>query len=345
MYGLYQIMYFTLIDMMNTLMSPFFLFIFVIIAAQYYREEEKKSIGRCIFKAFTSAVYGVLGGFIATIAFIYLEVVIVPYDFMMVLIAAIGLSIINPRFMCFAYGGSLISIISIFFHLKRIDIQDIMLMVATMHMVESILIILNGQIGKRVDIAEYNGELVGGTFLNRFWPVPFVIFAGDGLIKPITLMGILAYSDFTVSYPRKKNMITGFILLIYSLILMMLTRRLGGHILSPIFAITGHELIIQISQLREKRKEPFFSLPIKGARIIGVYRWGIGKKLGMRAGDIVLNINDVIINSEKDIEAVEKLNQKMIRIKYFSNKRGLVNKIYMGNKKTLGIKVIPKVPY
>ena len=56
----------------------------------------------------TSIIYGIFGGIIATVLFIYLQIYIIPKDFIYIFVVAIILSLINVRFMCFSYGGSIV---------------------------------------------------------------------------------------------------------------------------------------------------------------------------------------------------------------------------------------------
>ena len=350
MNGIYLIMYFTLIDIINTLVSPFFIAIFLIIIYQYYKIDKsdyglsvnKKS---ALFKSINSSLYGIFGGFLSTIAFIYLEVVIVPKDFMYILTTAILLSLINPRFMCFAYGGSIISLLSIIINFPRIETKDIMLVVATLHIVESMLIFLNGYKGKFPIFYEYNGEYVGGFNINRFWPIPFVIFVGDGLIKPMTLMAILAYGDFTTSYPRRKTYITSIVLLIYSLILLYLAKSNIHVLIPPIFALLGHEFIIWLNVKVETKREPVFTTTSKGVRVMEVAKNGVANEIGIKTGDIILSINEAIIKDEKDITEIESLDNCVLKISYFNRRQGLSTKIYKGNKRTLGVSIGPRVIY
>lgn len=118
MNGLYLIIYFTIIDIIKTLISPFFMLIFLLILYQYYKlskSEYSISINKFspILSALNSTFYGAIGGIISTIAFIYLEVVVIPMDFMYIIVIAIVMSFINPRFMCIAYGGSIVCLASI----------------------------------------------------------------------------------------------------------------------------------------------------------------------------------------------------------------------------------------
>ena len=187
MYGLYQIMYFTLIDILNTILSPFFIVLFLFIYYQYYKLEEEgidpsPSLYKPFLKAINSSFLGFFGGFLATILFIYLEVQIVPLDFMYIIGLSLILSAINIRFVCISYSGSILALSSILLNFPFRITDDIMLIVATLHVVESILIAINGHRGMIPTYFERGSDLVGGFSMNRFWPIPFVIFIGDGLI-------------------------------------------------------------------------------------------------------------------------------------------------------------------
>ena len=96
---------FTIIDILNTLKSPFY-YRFSIICFQYYQiskiEKEYLGFKKSIFIE-KSCIYlfGILGGIITTVAFLYLGVVAIPMDYMYILFVVIVLSFFNPRFMCF----------------------------------------------------------------------------------------------------------------------------------------------------------------------------------------------------------------------------------------------------
>lgn len=350
MYGLYLIIYFTIIDIIKTLISPFFMLIFLIIWYQYYKLSKSEyciSINKFspLLSALNSTFYGIIGGIISTVAFIYLEVIVVPTDFMYIIVIAILLSFINTRFMCIAYGGSIICLISIIFGFPTIDTTDIMLVVATLHIVESILILFNGYRGKFPAFFEQRGEYVGGYNINRFWPLPFVIFIGDGLIRPVTLMAILSYGDFTLTFPRRKIVATSIVLFLYSSLLMVIIKLNLAPIVPPIVALIGHEFIIYINKMREKSRIPMFTNTKQGVRVIDISKRGIAKDIGISIGDIILTINEVTVNSSKDIEEIESLNNINWRINYFNMNKGLSTKLYQGNKKTLGISVVPRGLY
>lgn len=247
--GLYLIVYFTIIDILKTFISPFFLIIIVIIYSQY------NSLVNAPFKAtITSIIYGIFGGIIATVLFIYLQIYIIPKDFIYIFVVAIILSLINVRFMCFSYGGSIVALSNLIMGYPKLDSYELILVVSILHLIESLLILLNGNYENTINYFHLKGKIVKGYSFNRFWPLPFVIFIGDTMIRPITLLAILSYGDFTVSnQPKLKTIKTSIMLFVYSLLLFIITVAKINVFLPPVFAILGHEFIIYYNIYRENK--------------------------------------------------------------------------------------------
>ncbi len=351
MYGLYHVMYFTLIDILNMITSPFFIALFLFILYQYLNDSHMGISGnrnpfcRTLLKAFDSSLYGLLGGFLTTILFIYLEVSVVPLDFMYIIFLSIILSFIHTRFVCIAYSGSIVVLSSILLRFPIRVTEDIMLIVAILHIVESILIMIDGHRGKSSTIFERESEIVGGFSINKYWPIPFVVFIGDGLIKPITLMAVLAYGDYTFSNVVRKTIISSLVLFVYSMLLIMLIKMQSHILVPPLFAILGHEFIVHINGIFEKRRTPIFSSIESGCRVIEVERKGIARELGIIPGDIIISINEFPVTEYKDLCQIESLNLGVMRVKFLSRRKGIITKIYKGDKKTLGILIIPRAVY
>lgn len=348
MYGLYQIVLFTIIDIFNTLKSPFFIIVLGIIYFQYYKigQIEKETIGysrSAILKLIRSTILGIFGGIITTVLFIYLEVVIIPKDFMYILGAAIILSFINPRYMCFSYGGGVVSLFSLILGYPKIDIGEVMSVVAVLHIVESLLISLDGSRDKIPVLFQARNEVVGGFNMNRFWPIPFVVFMGDGLIQPITLIAMLSYGDYSISsYPGKKIRKTSGILFLYSIILLYISKTINNPFIAPLFALLGHEYIILRNKKIEEKSYPIFTASNKGVKVLEIIPNSIGEKIGMKTGDILLKVNGVEINGKKDLEDIMLLNPKKFKIELFDIKYGLSTKKYMGKRKSLGLVIVPR---
>ncbi|MDR7871265.1 MAG: PDZ domain-containing protein [Tissierellaceae bacterium] len=338
MYGLYQIVYFTIMDIFRTFKSPFFILVVFIIYYQY-RQSTKMPFVATV----NSIIFGVFGGLIATVIFLYLQVYLVPMDFIYILVITILLSLIDTRFVCFAYGGSIVVLFNLIFGFPNIDSNDLMLLVAVLHIVEALLIIINGSHQCEISNFAIGFSDVGGYKFSRIWPLPLVLFIGDTMIKPITIIALLNYGDFTISsYPKKKTMLSGITLFLYGIILLIITKQKISPFLPPLVAIIGHEFIIQINKYREKTKIPLFSNPVEGIRVLAVKPGSIAKQLGISKGDIILKINDVIINDERDIMDIEAINLDGYKIRYFNIKRGIIIKSYKGKRKTLGIITLPR---
>lgn len=353
MYGLYQIVLFTIKDILYTLKSPFFLLILGIIYFQYRKigEMEKEILGsrkNSLIKVFTSTIFGIFGGTIASIIFIYLGIVINPKDFIYILVAAITLSLINPRYMCFSYGGSIISLMNLIFGFPKIDVSSVMSVVAVLHLVESILVLLDGNRNRVPVFMEEGTRVIGAFNMNRFWPIPFVIFIGNDFIFPVTLIAILGYSDYAIStYPNGKTKKTSFTLFLYSLILLFLSKTPSFLYFSPIFGLVGHEFIILRNKKKEKSGIPLFTPSIKGVKVLEVLPNGIGSKLGIKTGDILLTINGIKIRDKKDIEDILFMKPDKLRLEFYNRNKGLTIKTYEGNNKeykSLGLVIVPKIP-
>lgn len=248
--GLYHIVYFTIIDILKTFISPFFILISLIIFFQYY-----KVVASPIKAVLTSIFWGSLGGIIATVVFIYLKIYLIPKDFIYIFIVAIILSLVNPRLVCFAYAGSIVVLSKLIIGYPDIDCYEFMIVISILHLIESLLILINGDGQKQKDFFSINGRLFSGYSFNRFWPLPLVVFIGDTMIKPITLLAMLNYSDFTISnYPKRKTIMTSIMICIYSLILLGITILKISPFLSPIFAIIGHEFIMYLNRHKENHR-------------------------------------------------------------------------------------------
>lgn len=348
MYGLYQIIYFTIIDILNTLKSPFFIAVLLIIYIQYFKigNIEKETLGykrSPLLKLISSTLFGMLGGVIATVLFLYLGIVLIPKDFIYILFTAIILSIIKPRYMCFAYAGGVVSLISLLFGYPQIKTDQIISVVAVLHIVESILILLDGWRSKLPVFLETKKNLIGGLNMNRFWPIPFVVFIGDGLIYPITLMAILSYSDYSISsYPNRKILSTSLLLFIYSTILLYITHSIENSFIPPLFSILGHEFIIWINKYKEDKKVPIFASTRRGLKVLQVMPNGIGKSVGIKTGDILIRINGLEVRDKNDLRDIMKINNDNLRVEYFDLKKGMSSVIYKGKKNSLGLITVPR---
>lgn len=135
--------------------------------------------------------FGILGGLIASFIMTSLGIALseemgIIYVWPVVLV----LMAINPRFMCFAYGGGVVGLVALllrglasyypglsniglFAGLMAVDLPSLMGLVGLLHLTESFLIFVSGHLNASPIVIESpRGEVVGGFMLQRFWPMP-----------------------------------------------------------------------------------------------------------------------------------------------------------------------------
>ena len=139
---------------LSTFTSPLFiityLLLFFIVCWQYRRLEDitqtlmNYSRNQYLRSALLSTALGLLGGLLGSILLIFIGIDLGHLGIMYLWMIAVLLMLVNPRFLCFAYAGGILSLISLATGYPDINIAQLMGLIAVLHMVESILIMLNG---------------------------------------------------------------------------------------------------------------------------------------------------------------------------------------------------------
>ncbi|SHD75607.1 PDZ domain-containing protein [Schnuerera ultunensis] len=358
MYPIFQIVYYSIYNILSILKSPFFWIVVGIIYLQYRKigEMEKGILGEYqkspIYNVFISTLYGLMGGILGSIIFITFGISINPKDFYFILPLALLLSMVHPRFMCFSYAGGIVSLVSLILGWPSINVSEIMFVIGVLHLVESFLILVDGRNNKIPIFMEKQREIIGGFTMNRFWPVPFSIFVNNGYVYPITIMAILGYGDFALAnFPEKKSRETASALSLFSIILLILSRlSIENHFykyVAAIFAPLAHEVIIAIGRRKEEKGDYLFTPVEHGLRVLDTLPNSVGGKIGLNPGDIILSINGHRVYSREDIEDILFFRPKFIWLDVFDIKKGMVTKEYKNYQvgiNNLGIVVVSNIP-
>lgn len=283
-----------------------------------------------LMETVTSLVYGIGGGMLATMLFILLGVSISDAGVAYLWLAAILLMLINQRFLCFAYAGSLVSLMALITGFPQIHVATLMALVAILHLVESLLILVNGYHNASPMFFKHkSGKVVGGFALRKFWPMPTIALVAVVMLSsgmdlqsvpmpdwwPIFQPGLevpeshvmlhilfplvvaLGYSDFVqTELPKTKARRSAGMLLVYSLVLLSLAVLANAYswlaILPVTFAPLGHELVIYMGRRREKENSPIF-LGEEGVMVLAVYPNSPAEQMGLEVGDVIRSINGV----------------------------------------------------
>ncbi len=277
-----------------------------------------------------AAIYGLGGGFLATVLFIALGISVTNVGAAYLWLAAILMMLVHPRFICFAYAGSLVSILYLLTGYPQVHVATLMALVAVLHLVEAVLIFVDGyHASSPMFIKHRSGKVVGGFLLRKFWPMPAIALVGlavagtgaewETVAMPdwwpvfragaelpeghvwmymlFPLVVALGYSDLVhTELPKTKARRSAVLLLFYSLVLLGLALLANAYpvlsILPVIFAPLGHELVMAWGQWLERRREPAFHCE-NGVMVLSVYPDSPAEKMGLQVGDVIKSVNGV----------------------------------------------------
>lgn len=325
--------------------------------------------------------FGVIGGFLGSYLLIIVGISVFEVGIMYLWVAAIGLMLIQQRFLCFAYAGGLIALSNIIFGFPRISIPHVMGLVAILHLVEALLIFFSGHLNAfPIYVRTPSGQLAGGFNLQKFWPLPMAaltvwILPNDEvlrnavdmpqwwpLIKTELYRGVegvaytimpfvvaLGYGDIAIiESPKRKTRRAALELGLYSMVLLILAVYAGREpmlaLLPALFGPLGHEFLIHLGQRREMGGTPIYKAPERGIMILHLLGNSPLKKLGLKGGDILLTLEGVEVNDEYQVRGILLEAGKNLEIEYLSGPRRKYHKsvLQRDEGETLGFVPVPQ---
>lgn len=328
---------------LNPAVSPFFWPVFLIVFLQYRRiaRMEEDLYGRVLNpplrSTVTASLYGLLGGFLGSLLLVALGVSLRQGDVIFLLPVALLLMLVHPRLLCFSYAGGLISVSHLTLGWPDINVPAVMGLVAVLHLVEGLLVSVNGsQVRTPLFVRTSEGQVVGGFSMQRFWPLPLVVLlflqvdprlVTDGISMPqwwpliagksptdagnwvhimLPVAAALGYADIALtSAPVRKARASARHLVLYSLGLLavsILAVRLSPLVWAAALIGPGaHELMVRAGSLREQKGVPYFSLPPNGVRVLEVLKGSVGESMGLQSGDVVLTVGGCPVNSPREM--------------------------------------------
>jgi len=381
----------------SLLMNPLFWIVIGIAYIIYNKSAymEEKMLGYRIpawMKLKNSVLVGLLAGLLGSGVAVLLGTTVEKYGMnsgngssgiLYLWMIALMLSLFNIRYLCFSYAGGIVALMNLIFGFPGINPMGIIALVGILHMVESLLIWLDGfSDAVPVFLKRNDGNIVGGYVMNRIWPLPMMILfatlaiGGVGesvpmpdwwpiireygldinnndlmyIIQPIPIL--LGYGDMAITTtPEKRCRDSSLGLFIYSIILTILAVA-GSKIrliayLAAIFSPLGHELLIINGQKSEERGKALFDAPKKGLRVLYCYKGFPGDNMNIEPGDIILSINNRIIENEEDLASFLRTNPTYIWLdvlKLNGERKVLEYRDYARGISSLGMFIVPKNP-
>ncbi|HZJ85191.1 MAG TPA: PDZ domain-containing protein [Syntrophomonadaceae bacterium] len=328
---------------LDILISPAFiilyLLIFLLVGWQYKRmETSSRSIVQSkkrtyIKSTLTSIMFGLIGGLVGSILLVFTGIDLHSIGIGYLWLIAIVLMLINPRYLCFAYAGGILAGLNLIFAYPQVNIPQLMGLVAILHMVESILILLNGPLFALPIYVKKNNAIRGGFNLQKFWPLPLIALVGVGIAEPasgitmpdwwplfqdysqsaenkiytlLPVLAILGYGEITTtSSPVDRCRKTAFYLFLYSLTLLVLSVFSAKWAIflpaAALFSPLGHELVIWLGIQEEKAKPSLYTRPLEGVGVLAIEPNTMASRIGIEAGDNIIRLNDKAITCNANL--------------------------------------------
>lgn len=235
------------------------------------------------------------------------------------------LSLLNMRFICISYSAAILGLFSLVFESIEFNVAALIAVVAILHLMEGVLVFFSGAKDCTPIVSKKGDQIVQGHILQKYWPIPFaILFVSSGvasadsiqmplwwpLFKSVELsavyfglmpfLGILSHGTVTFTQePEKQARRSGMIIIIYSIFLLLLSYFARDHrilqFIGLVLLAALHEIVSRIEQVFEEKKSPIYTLPTQGIRIMGVIDGEAAHLAGLRKGDIIKKINDIVV--------------------------------------------------
>ncbi|HEY8414159.1 MAG TPA: PDZ domain-containing protein [Thermaerobacter sp.] len=314
--------------------GPFFWAVLVLVAFQYARvgHMERALYGTELAptwqRVLAAVVYGIAGGFLGGLVMVILGVTLESRDVTYLWPVALLLSLIQPRFLCFAYATGVLALTTLLFGWPGVHIPGLVALVGVLHLAEALLVYLDGATEATPVVARNGrGEVVGGYLLQRFWPVPAAVLVmlalpavpeggvempgwwplihpahPERLLQPqwvptvFPLVAGLGYSDVALTArPAVRARRTALALLVYSVVLIALawgSQRAPALLwVAALASPLLHEAMILWGLRHERWGKPAFRSGERGLPVLAVLPRSQAERLGLAAGDRILAVN------------------------------------------------------
>lgn len=386
------------------IIKPPYVFILIGFIIVFYSQNKKlitmqrMIVGEKLNTAFeltvSQVVLGVFAGAIASILLGYFGVAFNENTSIeLIFLISIMLMFISPKYMCFSYSGAILGFISILLEIMRrmygiqvkglsflnIDIPSLIMLIAVLHIVEGILIMLDGSKGSIPVFTKKDNMIIGGFALKRYWALPIVLvliinsnmhslreiiqfsnwsvlfkfstpmdIIKNAAIMLIPFYGVIGYSGVTFTRTKKqKSLNSGFMILFYGITLFLVARVATLNIFFKLFAViyapAAHELMIYIEKYMEVIKKPKYVSNENGIMILEVAPNSPASKMGIKSGDVLLEVNDKKVFKEDDIVNIikEASNFAWFKIKRATGKLEEIRYKNINEFKRLGVVFVP----
>ena len=401
-----ELVLYTLKNVAGSIITPPLVFILITLALVLYLKNKKivdmqklilgGSVNSSVELTLSQLVLGILGGTVGSLILTSLGIVFssnsgIAYLF----ILSIFLMFINQRFICFSYSGAVLGAVSIMIKIGNkfvpgvitsdilnIDVLCLMIFVGVFHIIEGILVMIDGDRGAVPIFTNRDGKIIGGYALKRYWVVPVAIMIAvlmnnsamdymtqsvenpswwpliksasglnlitSSIISIFPFYAVLGYSSITFTRSkREKALSSGIHIFVYGIVLNIVSQiaRFGmfGEVLVICFAPAAHEFMLKLQSKSEIKREPRFVSDEEGLMILEISPNSKAKEFGVAIENKLLSINNININSEAEAYSIIKENLNNAVLK-IKDSQGIIKDVkFRHNRNTrLGMLLVPR---
>ena len=264
----------------------------------------------------------------------------------------------------------------------NVDILTLMTLVGVLHIVEGSLVMIDGSRGAIPVFTNRDNKIIGGFALKRYWALPIAILillssassdlvAGQSLMTPqwmpsirgeivgrilknsiiasIALYGVIGYSSVTFTKSKgKKSLFSGALIMGYGVLLTAISQLavfgVAAQFFILIFAAALHEIMLQLEKRIELTMKPKFVSSDEGIMVLEVAQRSPAFDMGIRSGDLIVQLNNKTLEDEEEILHIVKGNFKSLTLKIKKTSGELKDISYnnMAGNRRLGIVIVPR---
>lgn len=397
-----ELILYTLRMVAYAIVEPTHLFMLIILGILFYLKNKKiavmqkitlgESINSSLELTLSQLSLGIIAGAIGSVILSSLGIVFSENSGIeFIFLLSILLLFIKKRYICFSYSGAVLGALSIIFNLisnvtntesyLNINILALMTFVGVMHIIEGILIMIDGSRGAIPVFSNKGNKIVGGYAYNRYWALPVAILMAMGtivgsgdmtvsmetpnwwplinkketllilsttIIASIPFYGLLSYSAISFTKDKiKKPLYSGVGVLLYGISLMVISQLasfgLIGQIIVVIYAPLAHEIMIKIQNNIESKGKYLYVTDEEGFTVLEISKYSAIFKGGLRRGDKVLELNNSKLKSEIEIIKMLRSNVSKFTLKVKKISGEIVDLTIIPEKNSLGVLFVPKM--
>lgn len=334
-----------LLTTVSVFLEPLFWLILLVVAYQYRQMQKNQQamfgvsgppLGRQVA---TAMLYGLCGGLMGSLVLTVIGVNVERTGIQYIWPLAILLAMINMRFLCFAYAGGIVAIVNALTGWPAdVDVPQVLVLIAALHVTESLLIGISGRYGAMPVILRQKDRLVGAFNLQNFWPLPLVLLGTvamptgelpaeafhmpdwwpllplgreapmgkEWLYVMMPVVAALGYADMAISStPAARRRKSALSLAIYSVSLLAIALLAIKYswlkIPAALLSPLGHEYLIRRDNRMEQEGTPLFVPTKQGVMVLDTTEGSMARRMGIRTGDIITGLSGYPVNRGSDL--------------------------------------------